>query len=117
MPIQSTIPILGASDYRDWLSMFDNISNLEKNRKFQRDVLPCLSDYAEGTSFSATLHDHPWLKELLDPDSRFEAILHELEHHPNPATITLANFVKHLAGTVITVAWQEKMKTFVQEFE
>ncbi|RKK13628.1 hypothetical protein BFJ66_g14394 [Fusarium oxysporum f. sp. cepae] len=117
MPVQSTIPILGAPDYRDWLSFQNNHSEQEKNRLFMRDIIPCLSDYAEGTIYSATLEEHEWLKEFLNPDSTFAVTRAEVEHRPNEATIILADFVKHLAGTVITVAWQENMKDFVQRVE
>ncbi|SCO90008.1 uncharacterized protein FRV6_14136 [Fusarium oxysporum] len=117
MPVQSTIPILGAPDYRDWLSFQNNDSEQEKNRLFMRDIIPCLSDYAEGTIFTAILAEHEWLKEFVDPDASFAVARAEVERHPNEATIILADFVKHLAGTVITVAWQENMKDFVQRVE
>jgi hypothetical protein len=91
-----------------------NESGQEKNRVFMRDIIPCLSDYAEGTTFRAFVEAHEWLKDFLSPDISFTATLLEMERHPNEATITLANFVKHLARTVITVAWQENMKAFLE---
>lgn len=99
--------------------MLDNGSDEEKNRTFQRDILPCLSDYAEGTSFGTVLQEHQWLREFIDPEPSFAETLREFEHRPNEATITMADFVKHLAGTVITVAWQEDedMKALVQNYE
>jgi hypothetical protein len=115
--VQSTIPLLGAPDYREWLAMFDIISDTEKNRKFKRDVIPCLSDYAEGTSFTAALHDHSWLRDFINPDVNFAATLRELDYDANRATIILADFIKHLAGTVITLAWQENMKSFTEKHE
>ncbi|KAH7240698.1 uncharacterized protein BKA55DRAFT_692940 [Fusarium redolens] len=104
MPVQSTIPILGAPDYRDWLSFQSNDSEQEKNWLFMRDIIPCLSDYAEGTIFTTILEEHEWLKEFVDPDASFAVTRAEVERRPNEATIILADFVKHLAGTVITVA-------------
>lgn len=117
MSIRSTIPILGAPDYRDWFSMALNESDQEKNRVFMRDILPCLSDYAEGTTFSAFVQDHEWIKDFTNPDRSFAATLLEVERHPNEATITLADFIKHLAGTFIARAWRENMRAFIERVE
>jgi hypothetical protein len=97
--------------------MFDNLSDVAKNRKFERDVIPCLADYTGGTSFSRVLQDHEWLKDFVNPDSSFAATMGEFEHDSNRTTITLADFVKHLAGTVIAVTWQEKTRAFIQTLE
>lgn len=117
MSVHSTIPILGAPDYRDWFSMALNESGQEKNRVFMRDILPFLYDYAEGTTFTAFLQEHEWIKDFTNPDSSFAATLLEVERHPNEATITLADFVKHLAGTLIAREWRENMKAFVERVE
>ncbi|KAG5655644.1 hypothetical protein KAF25_009143 [Fusarium avenaceum] len=117
MSAHSTIPILGAPDYRDWFSMALNESGQEKNRVFMRDILPFLYDYAEGTTFTAFLQEHEWIKDFTNPDSSFAATFLEVERHPNEATITLADFVKHLAGTLIAREWRENMKAFVERVE
>ncbi|KIL88433.1 hypothetical protein FAVG1_08513 [Fusarium avenaceum] len=117
MSVHSTIPILGAPDYRDWFSMVLTESGQEKNRVFMRDILPFLYDYAEGTTFTAFLQEHEWIKDFTNPDSSFAATLLEVERHPNEATITLADFVKHLAGTLIAREWRENMKAFVERVE
>lgn len=117
MSVHSTIPILGAPDYRDWFSMALNESGQEKNRVFMRDIIPCLSDYAEGTTFSAFVQDHEWIKDFTNPGNRFAATLLEVERHPNETTITLAEFVKHLAGTLIARAWRENMNAFIERVE
>ncbi|GFF99457.1 hypothetical protein IFM61392_00840 [Aspergillus lentulus] len=93
--IPSLIPAFGAPDYRDWLRLPAMESNEEKDVIFRREIIPYLNNYAEGAS-------------------NFDDALLELERDPNAATITLADFVKHLAGTIITVAWQENMRAFVQ---
>ncbi|KAJ5168169.1 uncharacterized protein N7482_003763 [Penicillium canariense] len=112
--IPSIISAFGAPDYRDWLRLPARKSNEEKDLIFRREIIPCLNDYAEGGLFTRFQEAHAWVTAFIDPASDFEDALLELERDPNAATITLADFVKHLAGTIITVAWQENMRSFVQ---
>ena len=112
--IPSLIRILGAPDYRDWLGLFSIASTEEKTAKFECEIIPHLNDYAEGSLFTNILQANPWLSDFHNPDSNFESTLCEFEAHPNEGTITLANYVKYLAGTIITVAWQENMKHVLQ---
>lgn len=117
MPITSSIPILGAPDYRNWFSTFRTLCDVEKNQIFVREIVPCLSDYCEGISLSKIRDENPWLVEFCDPQSQYETVIQELDENPNRTTLILADFVKHIAGTTIAVAWQKNMKTFVQKVE
>jgi hypothetical protein len=117
MPITSTIPILGAPDYRDWFSIFNHGSDQEKNWVFQRDILPCLAEYTAGTLFSTAIEQNEWLREFLKPGENFIATMAEFNQHPNEATITITNYVNYMAGTVIAVAWQENMRDYVTDIE
>ena len=112
--IPSIISAFGAPDYRDWLRLPARKSNEEKDLIFRREIIPHLNDYAEGGLFKRFQETHAWVAAFIDPASNFDDALLELERDPNAATITLADFVKHLAGTIITVAWQENMRSFVQ---
>lgn len=115
--IPSLIPILGPPDYRDWIRQASVGLDEEKDAYFQRNIVPHLNDYAEGGLFSRFQQDHPWLTDFQNPSSNFEHSLRQLRQQPNDTTITLADYVKHLAGTIITVAWQENMTYFVRRVE
>lgn len=112
--IPSLIPAFGAPDYRDWLRLPAMESIEEKVVIFRREIIPYLNNYAEGGMFKRFREGHAWLTAFINPASNFDDALLELERDPNAATITLADFVKHLAGTIIRVAWQENMRSFVQ---
>jgi hypothetical protein len=116
MPLHPIIPILGPPDYRDWLTLSDSFSDDQKNQQYMRDIMPYISDNTEGTPLNKALQENAWLLEFLGPESDFEAALNELRQRPNEATMILADFVKHLAGTVMAVSWQERMKDVVERF-
>lgn len=112
--IPSLISAFGAPDYRDWLQLPARNSNEEKDLIFRREIIPHLNDYAEGGLLARFQVAHAWVTAFINPSSNFDDALLELEKDPNAATITLADFVKHMAGTIITVAWQENLRSFVQ---
>jgi hypothetical protein len=89
-------------------------SNAGKDRIFAREIIPHLNDYAEGGLLGTFQETHPWVSAFINPNSTFDDAMLELVRDANATTLIIADFVKHMAATIITVAWQEKMRSFVE---
>jgi hypothetical protein len=113
MSISSLIRDFGAPDYRDWLAFVDS-PVARRNSDFARDIVPYLSDYSDGSPLREVQTRNPWVVAFVRPTLDFEKPLEVLGEQPNHATIVLAEFVKHVAATIITVTWQTHLKDYIE---
>jgi hypothetical protein len=49
-------------------------------------MIPCHSDYAEGTSFKKIQEENKWLTDFIDPETKFDAAVCEFDKNPNETT-------------------------------
>jgi hypothetical protein len=116
MSLPTLIKALGAPDYHDWLAIAD-LPEERKSSEFERNIMPYLCDYVDGSPLSKAVEGTSWLVDFVRPSSNLETALEALEERPNRTTTILVDFVKHLAATIITVAWQANMRDFVDRAE
>ena len=105
-------------DYRTWLTLFDHTQEARHKEVFQAAIFPQLAVYCTGEDLNMFMTgNEAWMRELGTPNSSFETIFSALRTDPNGTTLKLCDFIKILAATIITVAWQRPMTNFVAKYK